>query len=349
MPDASSPARHRDAVIFACDAAHLPYAWVAARQIARLETGRRFDIVIASPDTAQVPPDLMDGPVRWVRLDTAAIPPIRHPNPRITLGTFYRHLLPGLLGDEYGRLLYMDTDTWLRRPGLQGLFDRAAAHAPDGDWAVAAALVFLHVPALATRASARNRALSRDMVADLGGSKGRLFQSGVMLMRTAQHVAAGIERRVLDFASQRQDLLDKHGLGDQAAMNGAIADEVVTLDPRWNWHLGRWRRGGMISRFDPYILHFAGPEKPWLLTDDPDITDVNPVWFSELRRWNPDFRPQALRGTLPWRRSHPRFGIGPLDAAHRALRSARLAVKYATPRRAGVAAMAQLIDEAEIG
>ena len=60
------------------------------------------------------------------RGSTAAIPPIRHPNPRITLGTFYRHLLPGLLRDEYRALLYMDTDTWLRRPGIQGLFDRIA-------------------------------------------------------------------------------------------------------------------------------------------------------------------------------------------------------------------------------
>ena len=89
MPiQASQPARSSDAAIFACDAGHLPYAWVAAMQIARLEPDRQFDIVIASPDTGVVPPHLWDGPVRWVQLDISAIPQIRHPNARITLGTF---------------------------------------------------------------------------------------------------------------------------------------------------------------------------------------------------------------------------------------------------------------------
>ena len=57
MPvQASQPAQHSDAAIFACDAGHLPYAWVAALQIARMEPERRFDIVIASPDLGAVPP-----------------------------------------------------------------------------------------------------------------------------------------------------------------------------------------------------------------------------------------------------------------------------------------------------
>ncbi|NHF72744.1 glycosyltransferase family 8 protein [Paracoccus xiamenensis] len=343
---ASRPAEHPDAAIFACDSGHLPFAWVAALQIARLEPGRRFDVVIASPDCDQVPPHLVEGPVRWVTLDTSAIPQITHPNARITLGTFYRHLLPELLQHDYARLLYMDTDTWLRRPGIQGLFDRI-----EGDWPLAAALTFLHQPELRTRASRKNREQSRQVIRDLGGTKGRFFQSGVMVMQTGPHVAAEIGPRTLEFAATRFDLLKKHKLGDQAAMNGAAADLTVTLDPRWNWHLARWRQGDLVARFDPFILHFAGAEKPWLISDDPTATEVNAAWFADLARWDPDFRPQAAPHSQAWRAQNPRFGVPLLDALRSRLRSARLAWKHSRPPRMGpkgIAAMQRLVDAAEI-
>ena len=343
---ASQPAQHADAAIFACDGAHLPYAWVAAMQIDRLEPDRRFDIVIASPDVDLVPAHLRDGPVRWVMLDVGAIPQITHPNARITLGTFYRHLLPALLQDDYARLLYMDTDTWLRRPGIQSLFDRIA-----GDWPLAASLTFLHQPELRTRASRKNRERSRQVINDLGGTRGRFFQSGVMVMQTGPHVAAGIGPRTLDFAATRLDLLKKHKLGDQAAMNGAASDVTVTLDPRWNWHLARWRQGDLIARFDPFILHFAGAEKPWLISDDPAATQLNAAWFADLARWDPDFSPRPAPGSLAWRAQHPRFDVPFLDALQRRLRAARLAWKYTRAPRMGpdgIAAMQVLIDTAEL-
>lgn len=340
------PAQFSDAAIFSCDAAHLPYAWVAARQIDRLEQGRRFDIVIASPDTDWVPARLRDGPIRWVRLDVAAIPKITHPNARITLGTFYRHLLPELLQADYARLLYMDTDTWQRRAGMQGLFD-----AVSGEWPLAASLTFLHQPELRTRASQRNRDRSREVIADLGGTKGRFFQSGVMMMQTGPHVAERIGQRVLEFAEQRFDLLKKHKLGDQAAMNGAAADLTVTMDPRWNWHLARWRRGDLVRRFDPFIMHFAGAEKPWLITDDPAVSEINEVWFRDLKVWDPGFVPQPAKGSLAWRADNPRYGIAALDALQRRFRAARLAWKNGRAPRmgeAGARAMQQLIDTAEL-
>ncbi|MBA4489794.1 glycosyltransferase [Paracoccus sp. S1E-3] len=347
MPvQASQAARHGDAVIFACDAGHLPYAWVAALQIARLEPERHFDIVIASPDTGAIPPHLRDGPVRWVRLDVSAIPQIRHPNARITLGTFYRHLLPDLLQDDYARLLYLDTDTWLRRPGIQGLFDRIA-----GDWPLAASLTFLHQPELRTRASRRNQERSRRVIGDLGDPSGRFFQSGVMVMQTGPHVAAQIGPRTLEFAAERYDLLQKHKLGDQAAMNGAAAALTATLDPRWNWHLARWRQGQLIEEFDPFILHFAGAEKPWLISDDPTVTAVNPAWFADLARWDPDFTPAPAPGSLAWRALNPRFGVAPIDKIQRRLRAWRLAWKHSRPPRMGaegIAAMRQLIETAEV-
>ncbi|MFD1880401.1 glycosyltransferase family 8 protein [Paracoccus pacificus] len=341
------PARHEDAAIFACDAAHLPFAWVAARQIDRSEPERRFDIVIASPDIARIPRHLDDGRIRFVRLDVSAIPAITHPNPRISLGTFYRHLLPPLFRNDYRALLYMDTDTWLRRPGIGGLFARIA-----GDWPLAAVLAFLHVPGLRTRQSGRSRRDTRRVLADLGSSDGRYFQSGVLLIQTGPHLAEDITARVLGFASEREDLLHRHKLGDQAALNGAVADRIRTLDPRWNWHSTRWRRADLLDRFDPWILHFAGGEKPWLITDDPEVTRVNAAWFADLALYDPGFRPRAMRGSLAWRRANPPGGPGLLGALRLGLRRRWLALRHARPPRMGprgMAEMQRLIDSAEVG
>ena len=220
-----------------------------------------------------------------------------------------------------------------------------------GRWPLAASLTFLHQPELRTRASAKNQERSREVIRDLGGTRGRFFQSGVMVMQTGPHVAARIGPKTLEFAANRYDLLQKHKLGDQAAMNGAASDQTVTLDSRWNWHLARWRQGQLIEQFDPFILHFAGAEKPWLISDDPTVTAVNAAWFADLARWHPEFTPQPAPGSLAWRARNPRFGLPPLDMIQRQMRAWRLAWKHSRPPRmgaAGAAAMRLLIETAEI-
>ena len=345
MPAPSRPPAHPDCAIFACDAAHLPFAWVAASRLVAAEPGRRFDVAIASPDIARLPAACREGPVRLLPLDVARIPAIRHPNPRISLGTFYRHLLPRLLAGTYRALLYMDTDTWLRRPGVQGLLDRMPARV-----AIAAAPDFVHRHELKAPSKTR-RKRSRALLGDLAGANGGYYQAGVLAIGVERHVELGIGQRVLDFAAANEALLHRHRLGDQAALNGACADLIEPLSPLWNWHNDRWMREDLVARFDPHLLHFAGDGKPWTLQDDPFVARHNGPWFAALRALDPAFAPPRRPGSLAAIEAAPRIGLAPLDAAHRAVRRWRVRRKFARPRGTpeALAHMAALIDGAVVG
>ena len=170
----SRPAGHPDAVVLACDANHLAIAAAVALHIAETEPGGRFDLCVCTPDWDAIRPDWFDHPIRWIEIDVAAVPAFQHPKAWISVGTFYRHLLPALLAPDYARLLYLDTDVHLRRPGIQGLLDRAG-----GDFAIAASPDFIAVKA--PRKARRRR--SRELVENLGGAEGEYWQAGVLLMQ----------------------------------------------------------------------------------------------------------------------------------------------------------------------
>lgn len=345
-PITPQPARHPDAAVFTCDAGHLPYAFAAADRIVRMQPDRRFDVVIASPDIDRVPVHLRDGEIRLVRLDPV-MPKIAITNPRITIASYFRYLLPGLFRTDYRALLYMDTDTSLRRPELQALFDAIAS-----DFPLAAVPDFAHREALRPHRSTKARANSARLRAALGGPEGQYWNSGVLLFQTEPYLAAGITERMMAFAQANEEIMARDKQGDQGALNGSSARMIHLLDPRWNWHNYRWLRPELVRRFDPFLLHFSGGAKPWLLTDDPLASAVAGDWQASLRRWDPDFAPRAQRGSSAWRRQNPALGWGPADAALIALRRVGQAAGRALPAktgREGRAEMERLIDTAEIG
>ncbi|MBM9593241.1 glycosyltransferase family 8 protein [Roseitranquillus sediminis] len=339
----SGPARHSDAVVLACDANHLAIAVCVALRIDELEVERRFDLCVCTPDWQAIPEAWRELPVRFVEIDVARVPAFVHPKAWISVGTFYRHVLPELLAQDYARLLYLDTDVHLRRPGLQGLFDRAT-----GDFAIAAAPDFVAVKA--PRKARRRR--SRELVENLGGQGGEYFQAGVLLMQTAQHVAQGLGGRILEFATNQADVLHQHRLGDQAALNAVAADLIVPLSPLWNWHSSNWLRREIVEHYDPYILHFTGPNKPWVIQDDPFVGGLNDAYFACLTRLDPGFKPKTREGSLPWLERHPRYGFGPADALHRAMRRHRIKRKFGAETSRTIArydAMDRLIASTSIG
>lgn len=342
--EATRPAEHPDAAIFACDAGHLAYAYAAAMGIHHAEPERRFDIVIATPDLTPVPEVARRGPIRFRRIDVSVIPPFRHGNPRITIGTFFRHLLPEILRDEYGALFYMDTDTWMRRPGLQGLFDRRPRGVP-----LAAVASFIYRPDLLERPHPVSPRAERVLGA-FAGTNGDYWQSGVQMIDIEAHLKARVAERLFSYVETHHDLLERHRLGDQGALNAVFADEIVPLSPLWNWHHEDWHHPDLLERFDPHILHFTGRAKPWMLADEPLVGEVNPDWFAALSQWSPDFTPEARRGSAAWFEANPVFRLRPLDALHR---RAHVAVMRHKARRltigaSGQAAMQALINTAEV-
>ncbi len=339
----SSPATHPDAVVLACDANHLAIAATVALHIAETEPERRFDLCVCTPDWEAIRDDWFDLPIRWVQIDVASVPAFQHPKAWISVGTFYRHLLPEILQADYARLLYLDTDVHLRRAGIQGLLDRTTESFP-----IAAAPDFVAVKA--QRKARRRR--SRELLENLGGTEGQYWQAGVLLMQTAPHVAARLGPRILAYATESAEVLHRHRLGDQAALNAVAANEIVPLSPLWNWHSSNWLRPEIVAHYDPYILHFTGPNKPWVTQDDPFVAELTPRYEATLRRLVPEWRMKPREGSLAWYVDHPRYGFAPADAVHRALRRRRIARKFGTETSATIGrygAMDRLIASTHLG
>ncbi len=339
----SRPASQPDAVVFACDRGHLAIALCVALRIDRLEPDRRFDIVICTPDWDAIPQAWHDTPVRFAEIDVSRVPAFDHPKPWISVGTFYRHVLPELLQDDYRALLYLDTDTYLRRPGVQGLFDRI-----DREFPIAAVLDRLHLKP----ERKLNRRKRRGLFDDFGGTSRRFFQAGVLLMQPRLHVAEGLGRRILAFAEDSADVLLRHRFGDQGALNAVASDVIVPLSPLWNWTGRPWLRPAVVDRFDPYVLHFTGPNKPWHLQDDPFVAELNPDYFDCLGRHDPGFAPRPARGSLMWRRDNPRHAQPWVELLAVAYRRRRSTWRFDHDERTTMAhlePMERLIAAAEVG
>ena len=354
MPPAMKavPDLRRDCAIYACDARHLPFAWSAATRLAEAEgidaPGEgAFDIAIATPDPAAIPAPCWEGPVQPIRLDVAALPPIRHPNPRISAGTFFRHLLPAKLRHRYRQLLYMDTDTWMVRPGAAGLFARA-----KGRVMLAAVPAFRHEPILSGGRDRMKRRHARALD-ELGGARGRFFQAGVLLIGTDLHADACIGPAIVEWAARNPDAMRRHQLGDQAAMNAVCADRIAVLDPRWNWHGRPWLTASADAAFEPRILHFTGAAKPWSSGAAGLAATFHEDWAERLRQADPGWTPEPAEGTPAHLAAHPRFGLPPLDAAWLGWRRHREGLKAGRGGHDGTGIPAErmraLIADAELG
>lgn len=101
----------------------------------------------------------------------------------------------------------------------------------------------------------------------------RYFNSGVIVMDLDAWRDRDIQSRALSVAQDKHDLLDQM---DQDALNMVLADDWVTLDPKWNTSKGK-----AAVDFSDGIIHFLGKVKPWHADYDANFKDQ---WFAILDR-----------------------------------------------------------------
>jgi lipopolysaccharide biosynthesis glycosyltransferase len=90
------------------------------------------------------------------------------------------------------------------------------------------------------------------------------FNAGVMVMDLERFRSANLMRAADQFLEQKDY---KTVYVDQDALNHVINGAFVRLDPRWNVLGSRnpadlGNAAGRINS-DPWIIHYAGPNKPW--------------------------------------------------------------------------------------
>jgi lipopolysaccharide biosynthesis glycosyltransferase len=177
----------------------------------------------------------------------------------LTAATLLRLQLPSVL-KGVDRVIYLDSDLIVLKD-IATLYDTdlsdfplgacldfwltsAPAPAPPG-WAVGEWLKFL------------------SEVVGLADHKA-YFNAGVMVMDLARLRSAGLMRVAEEFLEQTNY---KTAYVDQDGLNHATNGAFVRLDPRWNVLGSRnptdLGSAAALINSDPWILHYAGPNKPW--------------------------------------------------------------------------------------
>jgi lipopolysaccharide biosynthesis glycosyltransferase len=242
----SKPAEFRKAVIVACDEKFVPYAMFLLDQILRLEQNREFDVCLVSHDDFRNLPQVATGQIRFIHLldfDTVGNLPGSDVLPE---AAFIRLFLPAILSEDYDRILYLDSDIFLNRPGLAQLFATDLENHP-----------------LAAVRDIQQVFSQRHRLPDfalLGLQDVAYFNSGVLLIDCKRFIETKLEQRCMEFMRERPDVVAF--FHDQSALNGVLRGEWKELHPKWNW-MYSIKTTNFVEMESPHIIHFIGPQKPW--------------------------------------------------------------------------------------
>lgn len=236
---------NENVVVLSCDAGYLPYALCVAQQIAVAHPRRNFDITVFCSDDVTLPATLADGGVRLQQLDGDN--PFSH-GPfasRHGSATYLRLLLPARVLGRYRRMLYLDSDIVLNRPGLERLFSVDLCGAAVG----------------AVRDNQQWRTPGRRVkeFETLGLPASAYFNAGLLLMDVERFVRHGVLEACLQRFAEQPHALFRH---DQSLLNLVLKDRWTELSPVWNWQY-TWSSRFFADLADPHLIHFIGPRKPW--------------------------------------------------------------------------------------
>lgn len=268
------------AIVQCVDRTFLPYALALFWQIDRFHPGRSFDLVIASIEPLEIPPQFAGLRIEVIRHEADDI--LRGlPTFRIPTVSYLRLYLPKLLGARYRRLLYLDADIFYEGGDLGRLAEiDLGPHAVAGARA-AAAYLYPDRPA---------EEFKRTGMGNL-----RYINTGVMVIDTARWTAEDITGAALGVAQSRPDAMV---VQDQSLLNLALAGRAAEISPVWNW---------VITSALPFVSdgvpvrlrHFIRSEKPWA-----DHRGVLPRRFHEFyaeffRAWLPEAQAALTRPPPP--------------------------------------------------
>ena len=171
---------------------------------------------------------------------------------RFSRAVFRRLFLDRVLPDRYERIVSIDSDIWVARPGLGRL---AALDFGGAPFAAAYDMIFL-------MDFARNK-LAKQFQADraaLGLAPTMpYFNAGVLAIDRKKWSAMELGERVV--AALRR-APEHYPFLEQSALNEIIAGGFAPLSPRYNF-MGDFLLLDLEEAFQPIALHFVNAPKPW--------------------------------------------------------------------------------------
>lgn len=205
-----------------------------------------FDVCICASEPLELPESLQHLPVRLCQLPLPEAVENAPQSHRLSLACYLRLFVPTAFATDYDRILYLDSDIYLRGGDLSKLLDIK--------------LIETH-PVAAVRTSHQRDKQLKQMpeFKILGQEPAPYFNSGVLLIDVPQWLRCDVLARSLDVIRTRPDALNMH---DQSVLNIVLRDNWSELSVSWNWmYSGRFSY--LLESCDPFVLHFAGRIKPW--------------------------------------------------------------------------------------
>lgn len=233
-------------MVLCCDQGFVAFAALVVAQILDRHPEPDFDICVCSYELLGFPESLQHLQVRYCHI---ALPEVLNKVPqsdRINLSSYLRLFIPTVLADDYDRILYLDSDILLRGGDLSRLLD---VQIGEGH------------PIAAVRTSHQRQKMLKQMpeFKALGLEPAPYFNAGVLLIDVACWEESKVLSRSLELMADRPQVLKLH---DQSVLNIVLRDNWSELSVAWNW-LYSGRFSYLIESCDPFILHFAGRNKPW--------------------------------------------------------------------------------------
>lgn len=252
------------------------------------------------PDISEIPTEDRAPGIRFCGIDVSSLPDRPMFREWISFATYFRWVLPEALQADYETLLYLDTDTYLRRTGIDQLFASLTRPLP-----LAGVIDFQKYIVFEEKAVAFFDARLRDM----GGPNGEYYNAGVLLIQPGPFAAIDGFARLLEAIQRNEDLDPIYEEQDQGALNLAFAGVMEKINPLYNWCSRDFRNDHMVELFDPIILHFAGPNKPWNVQDDPYIRQFHQEYVDFLTRADQGFEPAITPNSAASRYAEARHSL----------------------------------------
>jgi lipopolysaccharide biosynthesis glycosyltransferase len=219
---------------------------------------------------------------------------------RFSRAVFRRLFLDEILPSHFERIVTIDSDMLIMRPGLERLenFDlggRPLAAAYDMIF-----LMDLKGDALARQFQRSRRSLGLALDTPY-------FNAGLMAIDRAAWRVEKLTERV---TKALRDEPERYPFMEQDALNAALKGNFMALSPRFNF-MGDFFLLDLERSLEPIVLHFVNAPKPWELDSwrgEARFAENYRAWFASSP-W-PDLA--ETLPTPPWRRTRP-----PLTPARR--------------------------------
>ncbi len=288
----------RTAYCFTPDRAFFAPALRAIASLIEAEPDGGHEIVLVC-EPGDVPPgfDKLAGRLRdrieLMAIDFARFDKNLKPSGRFSRAVFRRLFLDELLPARFERIVSVDSDMLIVRPGLKRLetFDL-------GGRPLAAAFDMIFYmdfkgDALARRFQRTRRSLGLALDTPY-------FNAGLMAIDRAEWRRRALAEQV---ARALRDAPERFPFNEQDALNATLKGDFAPLSPRYNF-MGDFFLLDLERRIEPIVLHFVNAPKPWELK----------LWRGEAR-FARDYRdwfaaspwPELAEAPSapPWRRSRP--------------------------------------------